>query len=549
MSVHPQLIRRFPFNRHDKPPRLARSEKYRKRNLSWAIGGRQLDRVNVLGNDISYGHTGCVNALSWARDGELLLSGGDDQTVRIWRMDPSEPHEYPFVCRSIIRTGHRANIFNAHMLPYSSRIATVAGDQEVRIFDIGESQLGSQDGRETWIRPEAGGTRVLRCHHDRVKRITLEDSPDVFLTVGEDGSVRQHDLRTSHDCRREQCPTPLVKVNHELSTLALSPLTPYHFVVAGESPYGLLFDRRQTGRYLKEEWGMVPAPGEDDLTTCVRRFGLTSMRNRQSGPLRGHITGARMSAENGHEVLLSYSSDGIYLFSTQDDVGDNTKFATSVLAPNAKRLKVDNIDMVADIDDQQSESSRVDEEAEDILLETDLFQLEEPDEAEEEEEEDELDQYSTVDEDDRFINVSIVLPRRQYKGARNVETVKDVNFLGPHDEFVTSGSDDGNFFIWDKATGALEGIYEGDGSVVNVIEGHPHLPLIAVSGIDKTVKLFAPTYGPSCYSRTGNAERIIEVNSRRTRNGMHRHHLIALLAQARQLMGGENTDSPECTHQ
>jgi hypothetical protein len=33
------------------------------------------DRVNVLGDDTSYGHSGCVNALSWARDGELLLVG------------------------------------------------------------------------------------------------------------------------------------------------------------------------------------------------------------------------------------------------------------------------------------------------------------------------------------------------------------------------------------------------------------------------------------------------------------------------------------------
>ena len=65
-----------------------------------------------------------------------------------------------------------------------------------------------------------------------------------------------------------------------------------------------------------------------------------------------------------------------------------------------------------------------------------------------------------------------------------------VNFLGPYDEFVTSGSDDGNFFIWDKATAAIRGIYEGDSSVVNVVEGHPHLPLVAVSGIDTTVKVF-----------------------------------------------------------
>jgi len=64
-----------------------------------------------------------------------------------------------------------------------------------------------------------------------------------------------------------------------------------------------------------------------------------------------------------------------------------------------------------------------------------------------------------------------------------------VNFFGPHDEYVVSGSDDGNWFIWQKSTGALHDILEGDGSVVNVIEGHPNLPLAAVSGIDHTVKV------------------------------------------------------------
>ena len=54
---------------------------------------------------------------------------------------------------------------------------------------------------------------------------------------------------------------------------------------------------------------------------------------------------------------------------------------------------------------------------------------------------------------------------------------------------MASGSDDGNFFIWNKPTGTLHGIYEGDSSVVNMVEGHPTLPLIAVSGIDTTVKV------------------------------------------------------------
>ena len=52
-----------------------------------------------------------------------------------------------------------------------------------------------------------------------------------------DGAVRQHDLRVPHQCGRTGCPQPLVELPFDLSTLALSPLAPYHFVVAGESQY------------------------------------------------------------------------------------------------------------------------------------------------------------------------------------------------------------------------------------------------------------------------------------------------------------------------
>jgi nuclear receptor interaction protein len=81
-------------------------------------------------------------------------------------------------------------------------------------------------------------------------------------------------------------------------------------------------------------------------------------------------------------------------------------------------------------------------------------------------------------------------PTRQYRGHCNVRTVKDVNYFGPDDEYVVSGSDDGNFFIWDRKTGELVNVLEGDGEVVNVIQGHPYECMLAVSGIDHTVKIF-----------------------------------------------------------
>ena len=105
-----------------------------------------------------------------------------------------------------------------------------------------------------------------------------------------------------------------------------------------------------------------------------------------------------------------------------------------------------------------------------------------------------------------------------------------VNFLGPQDEYVVSGSDDGNWFMWDKKTRRLHDILEGDGAVVNVIEGHPYLPLVAVSGIDTTVKvcitidtetiidepatqLFAPSHRERRFSRMHMAQSIIERNA------------------------------------
>ncbi|KAL2357265.1 WD repeat-containing protein [Cryomyces antarcticus] len=81
---------------------------------------------------------------------------------------------------------------------------------------------------------------------------------------------------------------------------------------------------------------------------------------------------------------------------------------------------------------------------------------------------------------------------RAYRGHCNVKTVKDVNFFGLQDEYVVSGSDDGNLFIWDKKTTQLVNILEGDGEVVNVVQGHPYEPILAVSGIDHTIKIFSP---------------------------------------------------------
>ncbi|KAG2210973.1 hypothetical protein INT47_000133 [Mucor saturninus] len=90
-------------------------------------------------------------------------------------------------------------------------------------------------------------------------------------------------------------------------------------------------------------------------------------------------------------------------------------------------------------------------------------------------------------------DVGVVKPRLKYVGHCNIETVKDVGFYGLYDEYVVSGSDRGHLFIWDKKTTNIVQILRADEDVVNVAKGHPFLPILAVSGIDSTVKIFKPT--------------------------------------------------------
>jgi len=144
-------------------------------------------------------------------------------SVQIWRMDPGNiTKEYPFVCRSVISTGHRANIFNVQMLPYSSRMCvwnyfqcfnvftgpfsvTVAGDKEVRVFDV-EIPSKYDVSRNEYSSAQCR-THTLLCHQDRVKRIVTEESPDSFLTVAEVCDKNWQSIDDSNYCTGQYSPS------------------------------------------------------------------------------------------------------------------------------------------------------------------------------------------------------------------------------------------------------------------------------------------------------------------------------------------------------
>ncbi|XP_076297350.1 DDB1- and CUL4-associated factor 8 isoform X7 [Lasioglossum baleicum] len=81
-----------------------------------------------------------------------------------------------------------------------------------------------------------------------------------------------------------------------------------------------------------------------------------------------------------------------------------------------------------------------------------------------------------------------------YDGHTNTITVKGVSFFGPKSEFVVSGCDSKDIFVWDKESEVIiNSMSGGKRGVVNCLEPHPHIPVLATCGLRYDVKIWAPS--------------------------------------------------------
>ncbi|XP_071709285.1 uncharacterized protein [Rutidosis leptorrhynchoides] len=103
---------------------------------------------------------------------------------------------------------------------------------------------------------------------------------------------------------------------------------------------------------------------------------------------------------------------------------------------------------------------------------------------------------------------------QMYSGHRNSMTVKGVSFFGPNCEYVMSGSDCGHIFIWKKKRGELVRVMEGDRRIVNQVESHPNIPVLASSGLDKNIKLWVPMSSDDILPLPPDLQQIMESNKR-----------------------------------
>lgn len=230
-------------------------------------------------------HNGCVNTICWNDAGTYLLSGSDDQHLCI-----TNAHTHVILAQ--IRTGHTANIFSAKFLPSSGDrlVVSCSGDGAILFSDV--------------ERPETSLRNLFNCHFGTAYEIaTVPNDPHSFLSCGEDGTVRWFDLRTKTSCSADDCSEDvLINCHRAITSIAVNPLTPYYLAVGCSDSAVRVFDRRMLGTRAT---GNFMSNSMDAMTS---RLTVPEFEGRSH-----RITSLTYSA-NGQEMLVSYSSDYIYLF-------------------------------------------------------------------------------------------------------------------------------------------------------------------------------------------------------------------------------------------
>ncbi|XP_026073604.1 DDB1- and CUL4-associated factor 6-like isoform X12 [Carassius auratus] len=262
-------------------------------------------------------HDGCVNTISWNDTGEYILSGSDDTNLVI-------TNPYNRKVKTTIRSGHRANIFSAKFMPQTNdqQIVSCSGDGIIFYTHTEKSQ-------------EINRQCQFTCHYGTAYEIaTVPNDPYTFLSCGEDGTVRWFDMRMKTSCTKEDCKDDiLINCRRAATSISICPLVPYYLAVGCSDSSVRIYDRRMlgtraTGNYM----------GRGTIGMCVR-FVPAHLSTKSC-----RVTSLCYS-EDGQEVLVSYSSDYIYLFDPKDDQarelkGPSEERREELRQPPVKRLRL-----------------------------------------------------------------------------------------------------------------------------------------------------------------------------------------------------------------
>eukprot|EP01031_Cornospumella_fuschlensis_P041757 gene41757-50963_t len=431
-----------------------------KQNSSWnVISNLAFSKHKVRSLSLSpvwIQHSGCINTATWDNSGELLYTGSDDLTVKIWRLaasdDVSLTHD--------VATKHRGNIFC---------VAPKPDDHEVII-------TGAADGtiRTSYLHSRHGGN-TLHTSDDFIHKVHFDhENPSILYSAEECGHIHRWDLRSGKKERifehRASCYSLCSEQEKELtgvffpswrglgSVKALAQTTSVaspHLIVGGKGYMIGMLDLRLVHANSINVSDAVDSSSAAHLVNPYVKLWSPAFpydNDNQCDP--------RM-AELYHNIAAPYHAYGKSI--------RNPKSKTSMIHGSFSSLSISGLQvskdgqrMVANVQGDQ------------------LFTFN-------------LRSAATCTGVQALIG-----------GHVNYSTfLKDVSFFGPQDEYVTCGSDSGHMWIWesrltrrprliggqrDSYACRLINVLRADRRTCNGVAVHPYAPVLVSYGIDDDAK-------------------------------------------------------------
>jgi small GTP-binding protein len=123
------------------------------------------------------GHTGWVACVAWSPDQRLALSGAWDNTVRLWDVEGG-------ICLLILE-GHTNRVDGVEWSPDQRLVMSCGADNTMRLWDVGTGVC----------------VRVLEGHENRVNSIAWSSNQLTVLSGSDDNTVRLWDVQTGRCLR------------------------------------------------------------------------------------------------------------------------------------------------------------------------------------------------------------------------------------------------------------------------------------------------------------------------------------------------------------
>ncbi|XP_011872809.1 PREDICTED: DDB1- and CUL4-associated factor 5 [Vollenhovia emeryi] len=142
------------------------------------INARFDNSENLYRKDL-LSHYGCVNAIEFSNQGDLLVSGGDDRRVLLWRVEQAiQGMGKP----TVMKSQHVSNIFCLGYDSSKTKIFSAGNDDQVIVHDL-----------------RTGESLNIFLHEKPVYGLSIHPHNDeVFASACDDGRVLIYDIRSNN---------------------------------------------------------------------------------------------------------------------------------------------------------------------------------------------------------------------------------------------------------------------------------------------------------------------------------------------------------------